>query len=404
MNVDVAVVGGGFVGRALALALGADTGLKAVLFDAKPAEAPSPADERASAIAVAVQHMLDTLDVWPDVETLAHPISEMVVTDSQLDDTVRPVFLTFDGTVEGGEPFAYMVPNAPLAEALDRRLQEKGVPVERGVRVTAMEEEPVHRRLTLSDGRQVRARLVVACDGARSSLRAMARIPTVGWPYDQYGIVTTITHEMPHPGRAEEHFLPSGPFAILPLGPNRASLVWTERKAEGDRLLALPPEDLRDELAKRVPPHYGSIALDGPVQHYPLVLQMARSFVAPRFALCGDAAHAIHPLAGQGMNLGFKDVAALAEVVIDAARIGIDIGSLATLKRYERWRRFDSVQFAAVCDSLNRLFGLDFAPLRAVRQIGLGLVDRVPALKRAFIGEAAGMMGTPPRLLRGEVL
>jgi 2-octaprenyl-6-methoxyphenol hydroxylase len=246
--------------------------------------------------------------------------------------------------------------------------------------------------------------LLVAADGARSKIRGNAGIATHGWNYDQSAIVTTVAHERDHGGKAEEHFLPSGPFAILPLKNNRSSIVWTEKTPEAERIVALPDAEFHDELEQRFKLHLGEIAAVGGRRVHPLGFFVARSFIADRIALIGDAAHVIHPIAGQGLNMGLKDVAALAEVVVDAARLGLDPGSEAVLERYQRWRRFDTVAMGIATDGLNRLFSNRSDVLRAMRDIGLGLVDRVPNLKRLFIREAAGLVGEVPKLLRGEAL
>ncbi|MEM6665832.1 MAG: FAD-dependent monooxygenase [Pseudomonadota bacterium] len=402
--VDVAIIGGGIVGRALALALADGGALTPVLIDRRPADAPPPGDERAVALSASVVRMLDTLDVWPDVADAAQPVLAMDVTDSELHEPVRPVFLTFDGALEDGTAFAHMVPMGVLSRALDKALAAAGSPVRHGVSVQGFSRSQTEARIETAAHGTLAARLLVAADGSRSPLRSEAGIKTVGWSYDQFGLVTTVAHEEPHDGRAEEHFLPSGPFAILPLVGNRSSLVWTERTPAAKALLRLDRDALEAELAERVPPHYGAVRLDGPMESYPLHLCLARDYIADRFALVGDAAHAIHPLAGQGLNLGFRDVAALAEVLTDAARLGLDPGSLATLEDYQRWRRFDVMQFALVTDVLSRMFGAEFGPMRALRDIGMGLVDRVPRLKDRFMAEAAGLAGTPPRLMRGEIL
>lgn len=400
---DIVVSGGGFVGRVLALAL-SDAGISDVtIIDRRPAGAPFPGDHRSSAIAEAVIRMLDTLDIWPDVEDAAQPITSMDVTDSDLQDPIRPVFLTFDAALPDGSPFAHMVPNSTLQCALDKALQRAGIEIIQGCSIATIT-EGTPSQVELDDGQVFSARLVVGADGASSRVRALSGIKTVGWPYDQKGLVAEITHDMPHNGRAEEHFLPSGPFAILPLPGNRSSLVWTERSAAADRLMGLDREELQNELLHRVPPHYGTSALEGPVEAYPLKLMLARSYIAPGIALVGDAAHVIHPLAGQGLNLGLRDVAALGEVIIDALRLGLDPGSQATLENYQKWRRFDVFQMAVVTDGLNRLFGTDLTPVRMLRDLGMGMVDRIPRLKSTMIGEAAGLGGNTPRLLRGEVL
>lgn len=236
----------------------------------------------------------------------------------------------------------------------------------------------------------------------KSRLRDLAGIRTVHWAYGQSGIVTTVKHERPHNGRAEEHFLPAGPFAILPLPGNRSSLVWTERSADADRLVRGDDFTFEIELERRFGHHLGKLELDGPRHAYPLGLTLAREYIRPRFALAGDAAHGIHPIAGQGLNMGFKDVAALAEVLVTARRLGQDIGALDVLERYQTWRRFDAFQMGVVTDVLNRLFSNDIDILRGIRDFGLGLVERMPRLKTGFIREAAGFAGPAPKLLTGE--
>jgi 2-octaprenyl-6-methoxyphenol hydroxylase len=256
----------------------------------------------------------------------------------------------------------------------------------------------------LTDGSEIAARLLVGADGARSSIREQAGIATHGWDYDQAAIVTTVAHERDHQGCAEEHFLPAGPFAILPLTGKRCSIVWTERTREATRIVALPDDEFHDELEKRFGLRLGDIEVIGPRRAFPLGLHTARSFIAERLALVGDAAHVIHPIAGQGLNMGLRDVAALAEAVADAARLGLDVGGWQVLERYQRWRRFDTAMMGVATDSLNRLFSNRSDVLRLVRDIGLGLVERMPPLKRMFIREAAGFTGEVPKLLRGEAL
>nr|WP_183856968.1 ubiquinone biosynthesis hydroxylase [Prosthecomicrobium pneumaticum] len=403
LRTDVLIAGGGYVGLSLALALrSADPTLAVAVADPVPA-AVAAADARASAIAAAARRMLAALGVWEEIAAASEPILEMVVTDSRLADPVRPVFLTFGDRAVPGEPFAHMVPNGVMVGALRRRAEAAGVVfVPEAIADFAVAPGSVTARR--AGGGRVAARLLVAADGARSRLRDLAGIRTVGWSYGQSGIVTTVEHERPHGGRAEEHFLPAGPFAILPLPGNRSSLVWTERTADAERLVALDDFTFALELERRFGHRLGAVRPVGPRRAFPLGLTVARAFVAPRFALCGDAAHGIHPIAGQGLNLGFRDVAALAETVVEAHRLGLDIGAVDLLRRYERWRRYDTVEMAMVTDGLNRLFSNDLAPVRLIRDVGLGLVDRLPRLKRAFIGRAAHEGADGPRLLRGEAL
>jgi 2-octaprenyl-6-methoxyphenol hydroxylase len=258
--------------------------------------------------------------------------------------------------------------------------------------------------VNFSSGDARTVRLLVAADGARSAIREAAGIQSFGWDYEQSGIVTTVKHERDHAGRAEEHFLPAGPFAILPLKGKRSSIVWTERASEATRIVALPDREFHDELEQRFGLKLGEIEAVGPRRAFPLGLSVAREFVGERVALVGDAAHVIHPIAGQGLNLGLRDVAALAEAVADAARLGLDIGGPDVLERYQRWRRFDTMTMGVATDGLNRLFSNRSDALRIVRDVGLGLVERMPRMKEFFIREAAGLTGEVPKLLRGEAL
>jgi 2-octaprenyl-6-methoxyphenol hydroxylase len=398
------IAGGGFAGLSLAIALRQAVGPSFSVTVADPALGNSRAgDERASAIVAAARRLFETIGVWDAVAPDAQPILDMAVTDSRLGDAVRPVFLTFAGEVEPGEPFAHMIENRHLIDALTAKANEIGV-VLRATAVTDFVHPTERADVTLSDGSSLSTRLLVAADGARSKIRSSAGIATHGWNYDQSAIVATVAHERDHGGRAEEHFLPAGPFAILPLKGNRSSIVWTERTPEAERILALPDTEFHDELEQRFKLHLGEIAAVGVRRMLPLGFFVARSFIAGRIALVGDAAHVIHPIAGQGLNMGLKDVAALAEVTVDAARLGLDPGSATVLERYQRWRRFDTVAMGVATDGLNRLFSNRSDVLRAVRDIGLGLVDRVPNLKRLFIREAAGLVGDVPKLLRGEAL
>ncbi len=408
-RVDVLVAGAGYVGLATAVAIReARPNLQVAVVDAAPAGAWEK-DGRASAVAAAASRMLERLGVWHEIAPEAQAMTEMIVTDSRSSDPVRPVFLTFDGEVEPGEPFAHMVANKVLNGALRRRAAGLGIEVAQGVAVEGFERQGGRLLAGLSDGSRAEVRLLVAADGVRSKLREMAGIGTVHWDYGQSGIVCTVVHERPHNGRAEEHFMPAGPFAILPLKPgkdgsNRSSIVWNERTTEAERLVNEDPLVFETELERRFGLKLGEIRVEGKPRAWPLGLTLARAFVAPRAALAGDAAHGIHPIAGQGLNLGFKDAAALAETVVEADRLGQDIGALDVLERYQMWRRFDTVQMGITTDVLNRLFSNDVAPLRTIRDIGLGLVDRMPSLKSFFIRQASGLTGVTPRLLKGEAI
>lgn len=392
---DVVIVGGGPVGMTLALALGQSLrGIRVALIDRRPLSVPR--DNRASAIAAGVRRIFEALGVWHDMEGAAQPISAMRITDSGSGDIARPLFLQFEGDVAPGEPFAHMVPNTASSAGL---LSAMGDMVE--IIAPAEIADWSEGRLTLSDGRVIISPLIVAADGAQSRLRQRAGITTTGHDYGQTGLVATIAHDLPHDGVAYEHFRPAGPFASLPLKGNRSSLVWTETNEAAQVYLAKTPEALADEIEAVMGSSLGAVTLEDKLIGFPLRLQIARAFIGPRLALVGDAAHVIHPIAGQGLNLGLKDVAALAEVVVDAIRLGLDHGSPDVLERYQAWRRFDTASMVAVTDGMNRLFSNDIAPVRAVRDFGLGLVDRAGPVKSAMIRAASGLGQTGPKLLSG---
>jgi 2-octaprenyl-6-methoxyphenol hydroxylase len=401
---EVAVGGAGFAGLALAIALRQALGapFAVTVIDPTLAHAQSK-DPRASAIAAAARRLFEAIDVWDAVAPNAQPILDMVVTDSKLDDAVRPTFLTFGGDVEEGEPFAHMVENRHLVDALATKARDLGVDLRAGA-VAGFENAGNGVDVSLADGEVISARLLVGADGAHSLIRERAGITNHGWSYDQSAIVTTVAHEREHNGRADEHFLPAGPFAILPLTGKRCSIVWTENTREAQRIVALPDDEFHKELEKRFGLQLGELKVIGPRRAFPLGLFTARTFIGERLALIGDAAHIIHPIAGQGLNMGLRDVAALAEAIADAARLGLDPGGPDVLERYQRWRRFDTMTMGIATDGLNRLFSNHSDVLRLARDIGLGLVERMPALKRMFIREAAGFTGDVPKLLKGEAL
>ena len=403
-RVDILISGGGMVGLPLGLAL-AQGGLKVVILDtAPPAKLLEPHfDGRVSALAYASVRMLTALGVWDGLAPDAQPIHEILVTDGQTGKPASPFSLHFDSQEVGADALGHIAENRHIRAALYQcagacaNLEIKAPAAVKSLTMTAG--SAVAR---LADGGEISASLVVAADGRESPLRSQMGVQIIGWSYPQTGIVATVAHDKPHNGVAYEHFLPSGPFAILPMTGNRSSLVWTEAKTKAPALLALDEAGFNDELARRFGSHLGKTKSAGPRWSYPLSFHLARDFVRPRFALAGDCAHGIHPIAGQGLNLGLKDAAALAEVLLDAARLGRDIGALDTLKRYERWRRFDSFALAASTDALNRLFSNDIAPLRHLRDLGMGIVDSIGPARRFFMRHAGGDGGKLPRLMRGE--
>ncbi|MDE1172380.1 MAG: FAD-dependent monooxygenase [Parvibaculaceae bacterium] len=403
---DVVIVGGGLAGLPLALAL-AKGGLEVTVIDAiAPATSADPGfDGRTSAIAFSSCRMLDELGVMTRLKGQTQPINDILVSDGRVRGGASPLFLHFDHREIGDEPLGQMIENRFLRIALQKSVDaEPAITQIAPATVRKAEFSSAAGTVTLSDGRRLSARLIIAADGRGSPMRKQMGIRTIGWDYGQSGIVTTVEHELPHEGVAQEYFLPGGPFAMLPMTGNRCSLVWTEKTAAAKAMVALPDADFANEMRARFGTHLGACRPVGPRWSYPLSMHLARGYVKPRFALLGDAAHGIHPIAGQGLNLGWRDVAAMAEVIVDAARLGLDIGALDILERYERWRRFDNTVLAMTMDGLNRLFSNDIAPVRLARDLGLGIVNRIGPARRLFMRHAGGSIGDLPRLLRGEAL
>ena len=413
---EVLISGGGMVGLTLGIAL-AGAGIEVVVVDAADPAAVTDAgfDGRASAIARGTQRLLAALGVWPGMAEAAEPILEIRVSDGRTGAAASRLFLHYDRrelAEETDEPLGFIVENRAVRTALHARaaalpalqLVAPGrlARVERGGGATPAAAE-------LADGRRLRARLVVAAEGRGSPLRAAAGIRVSAWDYPQCGIVCTVAHELPHQGVAHEHFLPAGPFALLPMtdaadGSHRSSLVWTERRDLVAAVLALDDAAFGAELQRRFGDSLGRLAPAGRRWSYPLSLMHAERYIDHRLALVGDAAHVIHPIAGQGLNLGLRDVAALAETVVEAHRLGLDPGDPSVLSRYQQWRRFDNTVLMIATDGLNRLFSNDLGPLRLARDVGLAAVNRMPPLKRLFMRHAMGLVGDLPRLIRGQSL
>jgi 2-octaprenyl-6-methoxyphenol hydroxylase len=401
-TVDVVIGGGGMVGLALGIAL-AKGGLEVVVADpVSEADALGAGfDGRVSALAFASVRMFKALGIWETLAQHAQTIDDILVTDAKLGAAPSPFSLHFDHR-ELGAPLGTIAENRHIRQALFAASRTVSNLKLAAQALVALHADTNGVEATLANGSGVRARLAVAADGRDSPIRTSMGIGVVGWSYPQRGIVATVHHARPHQGVAYEHFLPSGPFAILPLTGNRSSLVWTERANLAPAMMALAKPDFDAEIARRFGDHLGKTVSEDLRWSYPLRFHLARSYVKERFALAGDAAHGIHPIAGQGLNLGLKDAAALADVVLDAAALGLDIGGVGVLSRYERWRRFDSLTMAMAMDGLNRLFSNDIAPLRFARDLGMGIVDRLGPMRRFFMRHAGGDVGRLPRLMRSE--
>ena len=403
MEQDVIIVGGGLNGPALALAL-AQGGLRVTVVDARaaPARAATGFDGRAYALAIASKRLLRAVGVWGGVAAQAQPILKIVASDGHAGQGAAPFFLTFDADEIEEGPMGFMLEDRYLYAGLLAAMERAGVTLLSGESVVAQEVTGFGVAVTLASGAVLRARVLVGCDGRGSGVATRAGIRRQGWGYGQTALVTAVRHERDHQGTAQQFFMPSGPLAILPLpGGHLSSIVWSETDAQAAAVQALGDADYLAALRPRFGDFLGEIALAGARFTYPLSLSLAERFVAPRVALVGDAAHGVHPLAGQGLNLGLRDVGALAEVLVEATRRGEDIGAADVLERYQAWRRFDATALALGMDGVNRLFSNDNPVLRGARDLGLGLVNAIPAARRGFIRQAAGLTGDVPRLLQG---
>lgn len=369
-------------------------------------------DGRAVTLSAASVRLLTALGVWPHLAPHAQAIADIDITDTALEATVRLPVLSYHNRLEGDEPASWVIETSYLRDALLAAVRlSAGVDLLDACGIAGFSADAGAVRVNLANGKDLRAALLVAADGRASSIREAAGIKSVGWRHDQTGIITTVAHEQPHAGFATQHFLPAGPFAILPLpGANdafpdggRSCVTWSENADRGVDLMALGDAAFLAELEGRFGTRLGRLALDGPRSSYPLDTHLARGYVAQRIALIGDAAHTVHPIAGQGLNLALRDIAALTEVVADAGRLGLDIGAGEPLERYERWRRFDSTVSAAGMDALNRLFSNDWVLARTLRDAGAGVIDRLPALKSILVQQAAGVAGEVPKLLKGRL-
>ncbi len=404
-DTDIVIAGGGLNGTTLALAL-ASGGLHVTIVDplAQDTRADDTFDGRSYALSIASKRVLDALDVWSDLKDECGPILDIKVTDGRVGEGPSPFVLHFDhAEIEEG-PMGFMVEDRHLRPAVLARISAAGVEQVSGDTVVAQDVNSYGVGVTLCSGKVLNARALIGCDGRQSGVARRAGIKHMRWSYDQTALVCAIAHERPHKGVAHQFFMPPGPLAILPLAGNRCSIVWSERTERAAEIQSMSDGDYLDVLRPRFGDFLGEISLAGARFSYPLGLSFAEHFVAERVALVGDAAHGVHPIAGQGLNAGLKDVAALAEVLIDAQRRGEDIGRLDVLQRYERWRRFDAASLALATDTFNRLFSNDNPILRFARDVGMGITNALPGARRGFIREAAGLTGDLPRLAQGKPL
>lgn len=419
---DIAIIGGGLVGGTLAAAL-SHGGFKVAVLDREAAlEQTLPAyDGRAAAIALGSVRVLDAIGLWAGMSDHAEPIWDIRVADGHIIDGVSPLFLHYDHSDIGEDPFGYILENRWTRRAISDRLARDPkiqafnsytvASIDRRLGTISVQATPAVNASQQEAGVspdtnhiQIEARLLIAADGKFSKTRDWAGIKTTGWSYDQTSLVCTVRHEKPHHGTAVELFLPGGPFAMLPMTENRSNVIWSEGSALARSIARLDDDAFLSEVVSRFGDWLGPASLEGPRFSYPLSLSHAETYIGERFALIGDAAHAIHPIAGQGLNMGIRDIAALVEVLVDAHRLGLDLGAQPVLERYEQWRRFDNVLLASVTDALTRLFSNDVEPLRMVRDLGLAAVNRVPPVKKLFMRHAMGIVGDLPKLIRGAPL
>jgi len=409
---DIIISGGSFTGLALARALSNALGPRArVAIIEKSVDSPTNAapNPRAFALSKSAQQMLNVLGACQLIENEAQPVLNIEITDSSLEAGIRPVVLRYNNTLDDGAPASYIIPDQTLGNALRTMVnQTPNIEFIAPAMIEQVEHETGFASVLLDNGRNLRTKLLVATEGRKSRLREKAGIKLVSWDYRQDGIVTQIAHEHSHNATAIQHFLPGGPFAILPMKKNRSCITWSEERTKAQELMNSDDATFLENIEMRVGGRLGKLTLDGPRQSWPLSMHLARSFIAERLALVGDTAHGVHPIAGQGLNLGLRDVAALTQVTAETWRLGLDIGANDGngdgLSRYQRWRRFDSMMSTAAFDGLNRLFSNDKSLLRSLRTAGLGIVDRLPQLKHMFITEAAGLSGNVPRLLKGKAV
>ena len=404
-DADILIVGGGLNGSCLALAL-AQAGFSSVVLDALPTpkRKADAFDGRAYSLALASKNLLAAIDIWPEVEDNAQPILEVKASDGRAGEGAAPYFLHFDHAELEDGPMGYLLEDRFLRRALLAAIEAEPLITHRANVTVTAQDTSAAAQVTLSDGTNLTARLLIGADGRQSGVAERAGIKRSGWDYGQTALVCAIEHERPHNAIAHQFFMPNGPLAILPLPENRSSIVWSETSENAAQIAALNDAAYLEALRPAFGDFLGEIKLTGTRFTYPLTLTLAQSYVAPRLALVGDAAHGVHPIAGQGLNLGFRDIGALAEVLTEAKRRGEDIAATDVLARYQSWRKFDTTALALGMDAVNKLFSNDNLALRFMRDLGMGAVSSMPTLRRRFMREAAGLTGDLPKLMQGKRL
>lgn len=408
-NIDILIAGGSFTGLTLAIAIADAFGseLDVMVAGVDGDTIADPGSPRAFALSASSKSLLEALGLWSSIEPQAQPVQAIELTDSPLSAGIRPVHLTYSNMLDNGSPASYIVPSFALGQAL----LDRCAALQRDGAVSLLPDQVANAVFTaagttavLQSGAELSSRLLVAAEGRESSLRLAAGLDAVSVDHEQLGIVATVRHDRPHNGTAVQHFLPAGPFAILPLPGQRSCVTWSEAKSTAERIMRLDERGFLEELDQRFAGRYGAVELEGKPRSFPLRTQIARKFVAERFALVGDSAHAVHPIAGQGLNLAYRDIAALTESLVSGAAVGLDVADPVILERYENWRQFDSVVAAGVFVGINKLFANDWSILRSVREAGLGAVQQMDGLKAMIVRHAAGQAGELPKLLAGKRL